>query len=114
MYWKVTFPASALFCFPHATFLLRDSDSAWAKPLNRVMRNSLDSVRVLMFSFSKYTPMPFAFRSRTVSRQSTVFLAKRERDLVMMRSMCPRLQAVIILLNCVRFFRLVPEMPSSA
>jgi len=66
-----------------------------------------------MFSFSKYTPMPFAFRSRTVSRQSTVFLAKRERDLVMMRSMCPRLQAVIILLNCVRFFRLVPEMPSS-
>ena len=94
--------------------MLSDSDSAWAKPLNRVIRNSLDSVRVLMFSFSKYTPIPLAFSRRTVSRQSTVFRAKRERDFVMIRSIWPRLQAVIIFLNSVRFFMLVPEIPSSA
>ena len=94
--------------------MLRDSDSAWAKPLKRVMRNSLDSVSVLMFSFSKNTPMPSPFSIRTVSRQSTVFRAKRDKDFVMIMSIRPRLQAVSILLNSVRFFRLVPEMPSSA
>ena len=99
---------------PQMIFLLRDSLSAWAKPLNRVMRNSLDSVRVLMFSFSKMTPMPWAFSIRTVSRQSTVFRAKRERDLVRMVSILPRLQAAIILLKFSRFFMLVPESPLSA
>ena len=91
-----------------------DSLSAWAKPLNRVIRNSLDSVRVLMFSFSKITPMPWAFSSRTIFRQSTVFRANRDRDLVRIMSMRPRLQAAIIRLNSVRFFMLVPVMPSSA
>ena len=93
---------------------LRDSLSAWANPLNRVMRNSLDSVSVLIFSFSKMTPIPLAFSIRTVSRQSTVFRTKRERDFVRMRSIPPRLQAVIIRLNSFRFFILVPVIPSSA
>ena len=100
--------------FPNVTFLLRDSLSAWAKPLNRVMRNSLDSVRVLMFSFSKMTAIPWAFSIRTVSRQSTVFLANRESDLVRMVSIRPRLQAAIIRLKFSRFFKLVPESPLSA
>ena len=38
---------------PQITFLLMDSLSAWAKPLNSVSRNSLDSVNVLIFSFSR-------------------------------------------------------------
>ena len=91
-----------------------DSLSAWAKPLNNVIRNSLVSVSVLMFSFSKITPMPLARSIRTVSRESTVFRAKRERDLVRIISMRPRLQAAIILLNSARFFRLVPVIPLSA
>ena len=103
-----------LFCLPQVTFLLRDSLSAWAKPLNRVMRNSLDSVRVLMFSFSKITPMPWDLSIRTISRQSTVFRANRDRDLVRMVSIRPRLQAAIIRLNSPRFFRLVPDRPLSA
>ena len=67
-----------------------------------------------MFSFSKMTPIPRARSIRTVSRQSTVFLANRERDLVRMVSILPRLQAAIILLKLSRFFKLVPESPLSA
>ncbi|NBH80687.1 hypothetical protein D3Z52_21590 [Clostridiaceae bacterium] len=99
---------------PQITFLLMDSLSAWAKPLNRVSRNLLDSVNVLIFSFSKITPMPLARSIRTTSRESTVFRAKRERDLVRIRSILPRLQAVIIFLNSTRFFMLVPVIPLSA
>ena len=66
-----------------------------------------------MFSFSKMTPMPLAFSIRTVSRQSTVFRAKRDRDLVRMVSIFPFLQAAI-LLKFSRFFMLVPESPLSA
>ena len=95
-------------------FKLMDSLSAWEKLLNRVIRNSLDSVKVLMFSFSKITAMPLALRARITLRQSTVFRANREADLVRIMSMRPRLQAAIIRLNPVRFFMLVPVIPSSA
>ena len=64
--------------------------------------------------FLKITPMPLTRSIRTISRLSTVFRAKRERDLVRIRSMRPRLQAAIIRLNSVRFFMLVPVMPLSA
>jgi hypothetical protein len=67
-----------------------------------------------MFSFSKITPIPLLLRVRITLRQSTVFRANREADLVRIMSMRPRLQAAIIRLNSVRFFMLVPVIPSSA
>ena len=99
---------------PMTMFAPMDSLSAWEKLLNRVIRNSLDSVRVLIFSFSKITAMPLAFRVRITLRQSTVFRANLDADLVRIMSMRPRLQAAIMRLNSARFFMLVPLRPSSA
>jgi len=69
---------------------------------------------VLIFSFSKTTAMPLLLRARITLKQSTVFRANREADLVRIMSMRPRLQAAIIRLNSARFFKLVPLRPSSA
>ena len=68
---------------------------------------------VQMFSFSKYISMPLSFRSRTVVRLSTVFLAKRLTDFVMIRSIFPAFASAIMALKPSRFFVEVALMPSS-
>ncbi len=69
------------------------------------------SVRI--FSFSKYTSIPFSFSFRTVVSVSTVFRANREMDFVMIRSIFPAMASATIWLKPSRFFVLVAEMPSS-
>ena len=66
-----------------------------------------------MFCSSKYTSTPISFSSRTVSKRVTVFLAKREIDLVMTMSTLPALQSFS---RRVKFFRsaFVPVSASSA
>ena len=68
---------------------------------------------VWMFSFSKNTSTPFALSSRSVTKVSTVFRAKRLMDFVTMRSIFPARASEIISLNPSLFFTLVPLMPSS-
>ena len=48
-----------------------------------------------------------------VVRLSTVFLAKRLTDFVIIRSILPSRASATICLNCSRFLVLVPVMPSS-
>ena len=71
---------------PQLTFLLMDSDSACAKLPYRAIINSDVIVKVFMFSFSKITPIPKSLSCLTYSRQSTVFRANLDIDLVITRS----------------------------
>ena len=80
----LTLPSLKPICTPKDTFLLIDSDSACANEPYRAIMNSDVMVSVLMFSFSKITPIPRSFSCRTYSRQSTVFRANRLMDFVRM------------------------------
>ena len=91
-----------------------DSLSAWAWLIRKVRIISLAMYRVLVFSFSKYTPTPHFFSLRMYSSPSNVLRQNRETDLVMTRSILPFSASRIILLNWVRFLVEVPMMPSSA
>ena len=66
-----------------------ERDSSSARLDMSVIRNSPLPSRVSMFSFSKYTPTPAPFSFRMTFNASTVFLAKRDRDLVIIRSILP-------------------------
>ena len=54
-----------------------------------------------------------SFRERMVVRLSTVFLAKRLTDFVMIRSIFPARASATMLLKPSRFLVFVPVMPSS-
>ena len=54
-----------------------------------VIRNSPFESRVQIFSRSKNTPIPYSFSLRICFSASTVFLAKRLTDFVMIRSIFP-------------------------
>ena len=79
-----------------------------------VMNNSPLLSNVSIFSFSNVTPTPFSLSLRTVVKVSTVLRAKRLTDLVMIRSILPAMASSIMRLKFLRFFVLVPEIPSSA
>ena len=66
-----------------------------------------------MFSFSKRTSTPRSLSSRTVSSRSTVLRAKREIDLVRIRSIAPFRARASISWNWGRCV-VVPEIPESA
>lgn len=78
-----------------------------------VRRTSPLESRVLMDSFSKSMVMPKAVSFRTRERATTVFLAKRERDLVRMRSNLCDLASAIISCSPWRCLVFVLLMPSS-
>src|SRR5690625_6433615 len=64
---------------------------------------------VLMFSFSKNTGISLSFNCLMYFKQSSVFLANRLMDFVMIMSIFPFMLSSIILLNCSRFFVFVPD-----
>ena len=111
---KTALPSSKFFRQVQVIFLLMLSDSDCAKPAYITRYSSLSLVRVSMRCSSKNTPIPLAFSIRTVSRQSTVFRANRDTDFVMIQSIFPARQSLIMRLNPGRLSALVPEMPSSA
>ena len=79
-----------------------------------VVMSSLLTLAVSMPSRSKRTLTPSSFSSRTASRQSFVFRAKREMDLTRIWSMSPLRQSAIMRWKSSRFAAEVPVMPSSA
>ena len=92
---------------------------------NPVLKSKLDAAatkynrrhnlsRVFIFSFSNIIPIPRAFSSRTYFNVSTVFRAKRDIDLVRIRSIFRFRHSLIISINSSRFLSCVPEIPSSA
>ena len=89
---------------PQETFLLMDSDSAWAKHDMIVNIISVSVSSVFIFSFSKITAIPSALRSRMYFRLSTVFLANLDKDFVRIMSIFRCLQSLIIFINSGRFF----------
>ena len=76
--------------------------------------SSLLTLAVSMPSRSKRTLTPSSFSSRTASKQSFVFRAKREMDLTRIWSMSPLRQSAIMRWKSSRFAAEVPVMPSSA
>jgi hypothetical protein len=66
---------------------------------------------VVVFCFSKYISTPFSFSYRTVVRLSTVFLAKRDIDLVTMRSIFPARASATMRLKPFLCFVLVALIP---
>ena len=99
---------------PHFTFSEILRLSSCAKEARSESISSPSSENELMRSFSNRTSTPMDLRWRTVSKRSTVFLANRLIDLVIIMSMLPASQSSIIRLNSSRFLVLVPEIPSSA
>ena len=91
-----------------------DSLSDWAKALMKVRINSVSISMVLIFSFSKITPIPSSRSARIYFRLSSVFLANREMDFVRIRSIFFWRHLRIIRLKSSRFLVDVPEIPSSA
>ena len=79
-----------------------------------VRRTSPLASIVLMDSFSKNTGMFFSFNCLMYFKQSKVFLANRLIDFVIIMSIVPASQSLIMRLNSSLFFVLVPEIPSSA
>ena len=69
---------------------------------------------VEIYSFSKYTLTPRAFRERTVSRHSVVLRANLDMDFTSILSISPRSQSRSMRLKSSRFSIEVPVMPSSA
>ena len=69
---------------------------------------------VSMPSFSNTTPTSSARSRRTTARQSSVFRAKREMDLVRIRSIRPASASASMRLKPSRRARPVPLIPSSA
>ena len=99
---------------PSFTFLLIFSLSCWANDANIVSITSPLASHVFIFSDSKITGICILFNSRIYLRQSTVFLANRLMDLVIIISIFPAWQSLIIFLNDALFLVLSPEIPSSA
>ena len=78
-----------------------------------VKRSSPSLSNVFILSFINNTPTPNDFNSRVYWSVSTVFLANLETSFVIIRSIFPHLASLIIQLNSLRFFVLVPLIPSS-
>src|SRR5690554_5333892 len=74
-----------------------------------VKMSSLFGSNVHKFSFSKYTSTPLSLSFLTNEIVSCVLREKREMDFVMMRSILPSKASVIIRLNSVRLFELIPK-----
>ena len=95
-------------------FLDMEMDSSCACAPDRASSSSLDIYAVSMFSFSNRMLTPYYFSIRAYIRESTVFLANRDTDLVSTRSIFPLRQSAISLLKSSRLSVLVPVSPSSA
>ena len=110
---RITLPSWNFFLTLHLILLdmLRLSSSARLAII--VKTNSLRSCSVSRFSFSNMIPMPSAFSFLAVCTQSSVFLANRLTDFVIIRSIFPSSQSFIIRLNCTRLVFL-PLKPGSA
>ncbi len=102
----------ALRC-PQVTFSDIDLDSSCAKEDMIVISSSPFESKVYMFSFSKKHSTPCSLSFLIVTKVSTVFLAKRDIDLVTIKSTLPSSASAIILLKPSRFFVDVPVTPSS-
>ena len=83
-----TLPFREVMSFPNFTRLDRLALSSWAMAAMMVTMNS-DSPSTLRELLTKMHSMPRAFSLRMLSRESTVFRAKREMDFVMTMSMFP-------------------------
>ncbi len=91
-----------------------EMDSSCACAPDRARSSSLDIYAVSMFSFSNRMLTPYSFSILAYIRESTVFLANRDTDLVSTRSIFPLRQSAISLLKSSRLSVLVPVSPSSA
>lgn len=95
---------------------LRIRDSFSAMDAKKESGMDVSSFNEKIHSLSKKTPtgLRSSVRFRTIVMQSTVFLARRETDLVMIRSIFPALLSVSIWFSATRCFVEVPEIPLSA
>ena len=91
-----------------------DVDSCWAKEPKTLTINSEVSVWVSICSSSNWTETFSSFSSRSTTRQSFVFLAKREMDFTRILSTLPFRQSESSRPNSVRLSIRVPVKPSSA
>ena len=114
LWFTYTTPFSNCRTYPQCTFSLKFRLSSWAWLLRMVISISPPSPRVLIFSFSKYTAIFFAFNFRIWVRESTVFLAKRLMDFVITISIFPVMQLSIIAWKSFRLRVMVALFPSSA
>ena len=112
--WNLTVPFFILLLMLQRTFFEIDDDSSWAKPPIIVTIISSVILAVSIFSFSNITPIPKSLSCLTYSRQSTVFRANLDIDLVITRSIFCFLHIRIIFRNSGRFLAWVPLIPSSA
>ena len=99
---------------PHFTFSEMLRLSSCAKDARSESISSPSSESELICSFSNRTSMPRDFKCLTVSRRSTVFLAKRLMDFVRMMLILPASQSASILKNSPRLAVPVPDIPQSA
>lgn len=99
--------------FPNFTRLDRLALSSWAMAAMMVTMNS-DSPSTLRELLTKMHSMPRAFSLRMLSRESTVFRAKREMSLTTTSSNSPRSASRSIWRKPSRFFSHLPEIPWSA
>ena len=90
---------------------LRCGGTVLRRPAVLVSISSPSPLMELIPSFSNLTSTPMPFRCRTVSRRSTVFLAKRCIDLVRMMSIFPASASSTIFLNSSLLAVPVPEIP---
>ena len=86
----INVPFFILIRTPSFIFFEMDCEPACAAALFSVSRASLLIVAVSKWSSSKQILTPRSLSILAVSRLSIVFLAKRDTDLVMMRSTFPR------------------------
>ena len=106
-------PLAILFLIPHLTFSLIDFDSSCAIEANIVSIISIFVSFVEMFSFSKNTSTLASLNFLTSLKQSTVFLANRDMDLVKIKSISPASASSIIFKKPFLFLIEVPVIPSS-